>query len=144
LTDEKKELRELLAKRKKEKRKKPKFQRQESWRYKRLRESWRRPRGLDSKMRKKVKGWPSSPNSGYRGPRKGRGLHPSAFREVMVFNLDDLNGVNPKVEAIRISHSVGERKRIEIVNKAKEMGIYILNPRGRKELVEAVAEKKDS
>ena len=36
-------------------RKKPKFRRQESWRYKRVPDKWRRPHGIDSKMRKKVK-----------------------------------------------------------------------------------------
>ncbi|MEM2111460.1 MAG: 50S ribosomal protein L32e [Candidatus Bathyarchaeia archaeon] len=143
MTNERGETSKLLAKREKEKRKKPKFQRQESWRYKRLKENWRRPRGLDSKMRKKVKGWPASPNSGYRGLKKARGLHPSGFKEVMVFNLDDLNSVDPKIEAIRIAHRVGDRKRIEIVNKAKEMGIHILNPREYKEL-ESVAERKES
>ena len=59
--------------------KKPKFRRQESWRYKRIDESWRRPRGIDSKMRMKVKGWPPSPNIGYRTPREIRNLHPSGF-----------------------------------------------------------------
>ena len=46
--------------------KKPRFRRQESWRYKRVGDTWRRPHGIDSKMRKKVKGWPPSPCPGYR------------------------------------------------------------------------------
>jgi len=33
------------------KNKKPKFRRQESWRYKRVSEIWRKPDGIDSKMR---------------------------------------------------------------------------------------------
>ena len=118
------------------KRKKPKFQRQESWRYKRIKENWRKPRGLDNKMRKKVKGWPSSPNKGYRNEKGVRGIHPSGFREVMVANINDLEKVNREYEAIRIAHTVGERKRTEIVNKAKEMGIHILNPREMRELKE--------
>ncbi|MDH5440311.1 MAG: eL32 family ribosomal protein, partial [Candidatus Bathyarchaeota archaeon] len=77
------------------KRKKPKFERQESWRYKRIKENWRRPRGIDSKMRKKVKGWPPSPNKGYRSPREIRNLHPSGLREVRVMNVRDLDKVEP-------------------------------------------------
>ena len=108
--------------------KKPKFRRQESWRYKRIDESWRRPRGIDSKMRMKVKGWPPSPNIGYRTPREIRNLHPSGFREVRVFNVGDLEKVDPTFEAVRIAHTVGYRKRLEITSKAREMGIKILNP----------------
>jgi large subunit ribosomal protein L32e len=131
----------LVAKRKKEKSKKPKFIRQESWRYKRLKENWRRPKGLDNKMRKKVKGWPACPNIGYRGPKESRGLHPSAFKEVRVFNLDDLNKVNPETEAIRIASTVGNRKRAEIIKEARERGIHVLNPREFEELEEPIAEK---
>ena len=111
------------------KRKKPKFERQESWRYKRIKENWRRPRGIDSKMRKKVKGWPPSPNKGYRSPREIRNLHPSGLREVRVMNVRDLDKVEPESDAVRIGHRVGDRKRIEIINRAREMGIHILNPK---------------
>ena len=131
-------VKKTTANRGKEKRKKPEFRRQESWRYKRLKESWRRPRGLDNKVRKRVKGWPSAPNSGYRGPKVARGVHPSSFREVRVFSFDDLDKVDPDIEAVRIAHTVGARKRIEIVNRAKEMGIRILNPREFKELEEPI------
>jgi len=131
----------LVAKRKKEKQKKPKFVRQESWRYKRLKENWRRPRGLDNKMRRRVKGWPSCPSSGYRGPKEARGLHPSAFREVLISNLDDLNKVDPELEAIRIASSVGDRKRAELIKEARERGIHILNPREFRELEEPLTQE---
>lgn len=111
------------------KRKKPKFRRQESWRYKRVKENWRRPRGLDSKMRKRVKGWPPSPNKGYRSPREGRGLHPSGLREVRVMSVKDLETLDPGSDAVRIGHRVGDRKRIGIINMAREMGIRVLNPK---------------
>lgn len=113
--------------RKKIKGKKPDFVRQESWRYDRVDESWRRPRGIDSKMRREVKGWPARVKVGYRGPKKARGLHPSAYREVIVCNVDDLSRVDPKTEAIRIAHTVGARKRAEIINRARDLGIRILN-----------------
>ncbi|MEM4245773.1 MAG: eL32 family ribosomal protein, partial [Candidatus Bathyarchaeia archaeon] len=35
---------------------KPAFVRQESWRYRRLGEGWRRPRGKTSRMRRSVRG----------------------------------------------------------------------------------------
>jgi len=108
--------------------KKPKFRSQESWRYKRVSESWRKPSGIDSKMRSKLKGWPKSVDAGYRGPRKARSLHPSGYREVLVRNADDLAQVDPETQAARIAHSVGMKKRAEISLRAGERHIRILNP----------------
>lgn len=125
------ELRNLVEIRSKGKHKKPSFVRQESWRYDRVDESWRKPKGIDSKMRKEVKGWPPRVKVGYRGPKLARGLHPSAFKEVIVYNVNDLRKVNAETEAIRIAHTVGAKKRAEILNKARELGIYVLNPGGK-------------
>jgi large subunit ribosomal protein L32e len=110
-------------------RKKPKFRRQESWRYKRVADKWRRPHGIDSKMRKKVKGWPVSPTTGYRSPKKTRGLHPSGFVEIRIQSVADLGRIDPELQAIRIARTVGGRKRVEIMALAEEKGIHILNPR---------------
>lgn len=117
-----------LALRQRHKSKKPKFRRQESWRYKRVSEVWRKPDGVDSKMRKKVKGWPKSAEIGYRGPRVGRGLHPSGYKEVLIRTVDDLGKVDPKTQAVRIAHTVGMKKRAEISIRAGERGVRILNP----------------
>lgn len=107
--------------------KRPKFIRQESWRYVRIKPNWRRPRGIDSKMRLKKKGYPKSPNVGYRSPKLVRGLHPTGYREVLVHNLNDLEGIDPNRYAIRIAAAVGKRKRLEIIKKADELGIKVLN-----------------
>jgi len=124
------------------KRKRPKFRRQESWRYKRVREVWRRPDGVDSKMRKKVKGWPKSVEVGYRGPKEARGLHPSGYVEVLVQTVDDVEEVDPKTQAIRIAHTVGAKKRVEVTARAKERGIYILNPKEEEKKEEEAEEEE--
>lgn len=118
---------EKLRIRKEVKSRKPSFTRQEGFRYKRLGNKWRKPKGLHSKMRKSLKYRPPMVKVGYRGPKATRGLHPSGFREVMVHNLKDLDKINPKLEAARIAHSVGMKKRMEIEEKADDKKIRILN-----------------
>jgi large subunit ribosomal protein L32e len=122
------ELKRLLTLRDAQKRRHPSFTRLESWRYKKLKSVWRKPKGIDNHMRLKRKGWPKSVTVGYRSPKKIRGLHPSGFYEKLVYNLKDLETIQPQ-EAIRISQSVGRRKRAEIVEKAQELAIHVLNMR---------------
>jgi large subunit ribosomal protein L32e len=105
----------------------PKFQREEWFRYKRLGKSWRRPDGITSKMRRNFKYRPNKVRVGYRGPEKVRGLHPSGFEEKIVHTVSDLESINPKTQAARIGSSVGTRKRLDIEKKAKELDIRLLN-----------------
>jgi large subunit ribosomal protein L32e len=118
------------------KKRKPNFVRHEGWRYKRLKEGWRRPRGLDNKMRRKIKGWPPTVNVGYRGPKATRGLHPSGYKEVLAYNTKDLEEIDPKTQAIRIAHTVGKRQRAKILVEARKRKITILNLKEVKEVVE--------
>jgi large subunit ribosomal protein L32e len=116
-----------LKARKRAKNKKPAFLRSESWRYKKLKESWRRPRGLDHKMRRKIKGWPPTVSTGYKGPKAARGLHPSGYKEVLVNNAKEISTIDPKTQAARIAHTVGMKKRAQIIAAAKKKKVRILN-----------------
>jgi large subunit ribosomal protein L32e len=117
----------------------PRFVREESWRYKRVKESWRSPRGKTSRVRRSKKGWPPVVKIGYARPRATRGIHPSGFREVLVWRPQDLENLDSKTQVARIAHTVGENKRIQILEQAKKMNIRILNP-GLKKPAEVVPE----
>lgn len=108
--------------------KRPKFSKFESWRLVRVKDYWRRPTGIDNKMRQKRKGWPKSVKVGYGSPKAVRGLHPSGLEEVAVFNVGDLTIVDPETQVARIGGSVGARKRTAIVAEAVNLGIRVLNP----------------
>jgi large subunit ribosomal protein L32e len=129
------EKKKLLKIRKKIKEKRPHFKRFESWRYTRIKDQWRKPRGIDNHMRTEEKGWPKSVKIGYRGPISVRGLHPSGYVEAMVWNPDDLDKLNPDIHAARIGGSVGKRKREKITTQALKMNIKVLNP-----LIKRIAE----
>ncbi len=119
----------LLRAREKQKLRKPNFIREESWRYKRVDSSWRRPKGIDSRMRLKLKDRPKNVEVGYRSPRAVRGFHPSGFEERIVFTVKDLDEVGAD-QVVRIGHTVGSKKRLQIVERAEELGLRILNARG--------------
>jgi large subunit ribosomal protein L32e len=121
------DVKKLLNLRTKIKDKTPDFNRQESFRYKRLKKGWRKPRGLHSKMRMNFGYRPDMARVGFRGPKKVRGLHPSGFEEVMVYNLSDVEKIDPDTQAARISGNVGTWKRSKIIKKAEDLKIRILN-----------------
>lgn len=110
------------------KRKKPAFKRWMSDSYARLSESWRHPRGRHSKVRRREKGKVKMPFIGWGAKASEKGLHPSGFREVMVYSPADLKKMDSKTDAAKISATTGARKRIEIVRMAGEMKIKVLNP----------------
>ena len=117
----------LIELRKKMKKQRPSFQRVESWRYKRVKSSWRKARGIDSKTRRKSKSGVKSPSVGYRSPKKIRGIHPSGYEEIRVFNIKDLANLNKNKHALKLSSRLGAKKRIKIIELAQKKGFKILN-----------------
>lgn len=122
-------VRQALILRRKLAAQRPAFRPQEWFRYDRLGEKWRKPQGMHSKLHRHFGYRPNVVSIGYRGPKAARGLHPSGFREVLVHNANDLERIDPNLEAARIAATVGTRKRLEIQAAADEKGIRVLNRR---------------
>ena len=121
---------ELIEKRQEVKKNKSDFVRPESWRYVRLQTNWRKPKGIDHYQRKqKSRVRPGLVKVGYGGPRDAKGLHPSGFTDNLVFNMTDLEKLDPKKDGVRFGHSVGTKKRREIVVIALEKKFKIFNAR---------------
>lgn len=88
---------------------------------------WRRPKGIDNPMRLRLKGMPPRPSSGFGTPREVRGLHPSGLRPVVVRNVKELELLNPSEVIVYVGRTVGKRKRVEIIGKARELGFLVAN-----------------
>ncbi len=115
----------LVAKKKKH----PSFKRMNAGRpdRKRIGEAWRRPRGIDNKQREQFKFAGAHPSIGWRTARAVRGLHPSGFKEALVYNVPQLSVLDAEKNAVRIASSVGKKKRQLIIAEAKKKGLHLLN-----------------
>jgi large subunit ribosomal protein L32e len=91
-------------------------------------------------MRLGQRGWPKPVKIGYRNARKTRGLHPSGLHEVIVQHPDDLDKIDPKTKIVKISASIGERRRIAIMERAQTLQLTVANP-GPKKAEAAPAEE---
>ena len=133
-----KESNRLLELRKKLKSKKPDFLRQDAHKVKTLKKNWRFPKGIHSKMREKIKGHRRLPKIGWSSPAEVRGLTPEGFKPILISNVQELLLDNqPKL----LSSTVGMKKRLEIVKKAKEKGINILNIQNLDDFIKKTEEK---
>lgn len=103
-----------------------KFRRLEYFRYKKLGEKWRRPRGKHNKVRKYIGGKLPRPLIGFK--KKVRGLHPSGYQDVLVSNISELENIDRDTQAVRISAKIGGRKRGLVLEKAMNLNLKILNP----------------
>jgi large subunit ribosomal protein L32e len=108
-----------------------------------LSDSWRKPRGQHNKQREQKKAKGALPTPGYGSPIAVRGMHPSGFFEVLVATLKDLEGLDPKTQAVRIGATVGDRKRVVLQEAALGKGLKVLNARVVKAKAAKVPTKSD-
>ncbi|MEM0453356.1 MAG: 50S ribosomal protein L32e [Sulfolobales archaeon] len=105
------------------------FYRNVWWKFAKFRNNpvWRRPKGKDNPMRLKLKGHPPMASVGFGTPAIIRGLHPKGLQPVVVNSISDLSRYRPEEVLVYIGREVGLRKRLEIINKAREAGFLIAN-----------------
>ncbi|MFH0949287.1 MAG: eL32 family ribosomal protein [Candidatus Aenigmatarchaeota archaeon] len=110
------------------KRKKPEFRSQDYFRYKKLGEKWRKPRGRQSKLGIKKAGSGKRPSIGYSAQReiKNKIMHENEFlMPFIVSNPSQLEHV-PK-GSVAVVASIGMKKAAEIAKKAESLGIKVYN-----------------
>ena len=108
-----------------------------------LSDSWRKPRGQHNKQREQKKAKGALPKPGFGSPVAVRGMHPSGFFEVLVSSIKELEGLDPKTQAVRISATVGDRKRVALQDAALAAGLKVLNARTIKAKAKKAPAKKE-
>ncbi|KAJ8906034.1 hypothetical protein NDN08_002534 [Rhodosorus marinus] len=110
-----------------------KFKRHHTDRYLRVKESWRRPKGIDSCVRRKFRGKVLMPNIGYGSNKKTRHLMPNGFYKFVVNNVKELDLLlmHNRTYAAEIAHNVSSKKRKEIISRAAELDVKVTNSKAR-------------
>jgi len=131
-------IRRLLKKRK------PKFLRQDGHKKLKLGNKWRRPRGIDNKLRLGLRGYRRMISPGFKSPRLVRGTSRDGLRMVTVHTAAEVAVLKPGETAV-IGSTVGKRSRLDIAKIAVEKNIQILNmkdPAGFIKSIEDAIDKK--
>ncbi|VFQ61563.1 unnamed protein product [Cuscuta campestris] len=110
-----------------------KFKRAQSDRYVSVKPSWRRPKGIDSRVRRKFKGCTLMPNIGYGSNKKTRFFLPNGFKKFVVHNVQDLEllMMHNRTYCAEIAHNISTKKRKEIVERAAQLDVVVTNKLAR-------------
>ena len=124
------------------KKKKTTFDRFESDRYYRLDRSWRRPHGIDCRVRRRYRGVLRCPKIGYGSNKKTRNLLQNYKLKYVVNNLKELECLlmNNEKYCVEIGSTVGAVLRAEILKRAKELNLSVTNQKSKK--VEKLEQKQ--
>jgi large subunit ribosomal protein L32e len=109
------------------------FPRHESDRYKRVKTSWRKPHGIDNKVRRKFLGANLRPAIGYGTTKAARHLLPNGFRKFLVTNEKDLECLlmHNRSYAAEFAHNLSGNTRKKLVARAKELNVRVTNGAAR-------------
>lgn len=95
---------------------------------------YRKAKGIDNKMRLKMKGHLRNINIGYRGERKQRDLI-QGLKPILVYNIEEIKSI--KKNEVGILGKIGMKKKIEIANYVLKNNIRLNNLNAKKFLERA-------
>lgn len=109
------------------KKRQPKFMRQGAHKHKRVKQVWRAPKGLHSKMKDSRRGYKVKLQSGYQTPKDVRGLDKHGLKPTIVAGAHQLSAMDPKVHSIILLGGLGGRKKLAILEEAHKHKFTVLN-----------------
>merc|ERR1719181_2311210 len=95
--------------------------------------TWRRPKGIDSRCRRRFKSQVKLSNCGYGTNKKFKHVLPNGFLKFNVSNVKELELLlmHNRKYCAEIAHNVSVRKRKEIVTRAAELNVKVTNAHAR-------------
>merc|ERR1711924_590176 len=110
-----------------------KFTRHQSDRYKKLTRNWRKPKGIDNRVRRRFKGMYVMPNIGFGSAKTTKHMLPIGFRKVLVHNVKELEVLmmQNKKFCAEIAHGVSAKNRKVLVERAQQLCIRVTNANAR-------------
>ena len=109
------------------KKRQPKFIRQDAHKHKRVKQVWRSPKGLHSKMRDSRRGYRVKLQEGYHTPKAVRGLDKHGLRPTLIANVETMKTLNPKEHSLILQKGLGGRKKLAIMDEAHKHKFTIIN-----------------
>jgi len=104
-----------------------------------MRTGWRKPKGIDNRVRRKFGGTCLMPKVGYGSNKKTRHMMPNGLYKATVTCPGDLDMYlmhNDKF-AVEFAHNLSSKTRKAMVEKAEKYGLYITNKWAKLETEEA-------
>jgi large subunit ribosomal protein L32e len=110
-----------------------KFTRFASDLYARLPDSYRRPRGIDNRMRRQFRGNKPLVSIGYGTAKRTRFFERNGLKRFLITNESDLELLlmNNRIYSGEIASNISARKRTRIVARAKELNVSLTNARAK-------------
>jgi len=123
----------LNKKKKIVKKKTNRFKRFQSDFLREVHDSWRKPRGIDNRARRRYKGNRLMPTIGYGSNNNTKHLLPNGLYKFRVSNVKELELLllHNRKYAAEIAHNVAVRKRQKIVERAQQLNIKVINGHAR-------------
>ncbi|KAL4181729.1 hypothetical protein AMTRI_Chr12g238860 [Amborella trichopoda] len=98
-----------------------------------VKENWRRPKGIDSRVRTKFKGVTLMPNIGYGSNKTTKHYLPNGFKKFVVHNANELDLLlmHNMTFCAETAHNVSTLKRKSIVERAAQLDIAVTDKLAR-------------
>ena len=95
--------------------------------------TWRKPKGIDNRVRRRFKGQIAEPTIGYGSDKKTKFMRPDGLKTFLINNISDLEVLlmHNRTYAAEISSTVSSANRVAIVKRAAELDVKVTNKNAR-------------